>query len=35
LETLESLSRDSQANNNIRIETGRLIVVGTQCWHQV
>ena len=34
LDTLESLSRDSQENNNIRIETGRLIVAGTQCWHQ-
>lgn len=35
LETLESLSQDSLANNNITIETGRLIVRGSECWHQV
>jgi hypothetical protein len=35
LETLESLSKDSLANNNMSIETGRLIVRGKECWHQV
>lgn len=35
LETLEELSIDSQRNNNVRIETGRLIVRGNKCWHQI
>ncbi len=35
LETLERLAHDSREMNNISIETGRLIVRGSECWHQV